>query len=233
LREAAPETLSRILGLVTHDLRNPLAALSSNIGFLQMVGSEFSGEVREAVDDLVLSVEALGRIVDSLELVGHDLASRSFPPPVAVAVGSILRAVSPHVERGAKSHGVTVEWDQAAAENASVVAAEQPLVLSLSALLHNAVTVSPARSIVRCSVVVQGNEVQFVVQDDGPALTLGMRERALRADEQADIKGERGARYSRGLGLYAVAQAAQLAGVEVLVGNHPGGSEISLVGRRA
>src|SRR5690606_33632875 len=83
IAEESPSTIADVLGLITHDMRNPLAALSSNVGFLNMVSDGMSEDAREAVDDLQLSVEAMGRIIDSLELLCHDLKSQKFGTAMA------------------------------------------------------------------------------------------------------------------------------------------------------
>ena len=106
LREESAEIIGGVLGLLTHDLRNPLAALSSNVGFLNMVGDAFGEDVREALSDVQLSIEAMARIVDSLELVSHDLGHLTAPPPIAVRILDLVRAVLPPVQRAAESHGV-------------------------------------------------------------------------------------------------------------------------------
>lgn len=229
LREVSLDRLGKVLGLVTHDLRNPLAALSSNVGFLQMVGGELSEEIKEAVDDLVLSVEALGRIVDSLELVGHELSDRGPGPASALVVASLIRSVKSPVERGARSHGVRVGFDLGECESLRVWAFEQSFLACLSSLLHNALTVAPSGSTVTLRLSADETHVTFSVEDEGPALAAALRRRAFSAEAQPDIKGDRAARYSRGLGLYAVSRAAQLAGVVVEVAERESGSRISLV----
>jgi signal transduction histidine kinase len=99
----------------------------------------------------------------------------------------------------------------------------------LSALLQNALTVAPSGSTVALRLTSDGSGVRFCVEDDGPALKSDLRERAFSAGAQPEIKGDRAARYSRGLGLYAVSRAAQLAGVVVEVGERERGSRITIV----
>jgi signal transduction histidine kinase len=229
LREATGVELGRVLGLLTHDLRNPLAALSSNVGFLQMVGTDFTDETKEAVDDLVLSVEALGRIIDSLELVGHELAERKPGATSSLEVSSLLRSVKSHAERGAQSHGVSIIWKTDGAERLRVQAMEQALLASLGALIHNALTVSPSAGEVVVEVLQEGTDIVFAVRDRGPGLVEELRERAFSAAAQPQIKSDRRVRYSRGLGLYAVARSAFLAGAKVVVVPQEEGSTIELV----
>jgi signal transduction histidine kinase len=233
LRDASGAHLAKIMGLLAHDLRNPLAALSSNVGFLQMVGKELPDETKEAVEDLVLSVEALGRIVDSLEMIGHELSDRRPGSPSILEVASLLRAVRPPADRGAASHGVTIDWKLERAASLRVLASEQPFLASLGSLIHNALTVAPSASRVTVEICVEEGSVSFCVFDGGPELPEELRPRVFSAAGQAEIKSERRARYSRGLGLYAVARAAHLAGALLEVRPQASGSCMALVVPRA
>lgn len=229
VREASGVHLAKILGLLAHDLRNPLAALSSNVGFLQMVGNELPDETKEAVEDLVLSVEALGRIVDSLEMVGHELADRVPGSPSILEVASLLRAVRPPADRGAASHGVKIHWKSDQGQALRVVANEQPFLSALGSLIHNALTVTPSTSSVTVEISQEDGQASFCVLDDGPELPEELRALVFSAAGQSEFKGERRARYSRGLGLYAVARAAHLAAARLEVRPQPSGSCIALV----
>jgi signal transduction histidine kinase len=229
IREESPDRIGGVLGLITHDLRNPLAALSSNAGFLHMVGDSFSEEVREALHDVQLSIEALTRIVDSLELVSHDLGTISGPAPIVVRVGDLLRTVLPPVERAAQSHGVQLVMFRNGHDDDRIRVGEVYFIRSLVALLLNAITAAPARSEVVCSLLVDGDDFVFRVTDDGAALDPGLTEAALSAVGQLEIKTARAGRYSRGLGLYVVARSSELAGAHIRVGSSQTGSVIELV----
>lgn len=229
LAEEKPSVLADILGLVTHDIRNPLAALSSNVGFLNMVGEGMTEDAREAVADLQLSIEAMGRIIDSMELVCHDLKSHRPSAPTALSVGSVIRSVRGQAERAAESHGVQLEFDCSAHEADRFIAGEVPFLRALSALIHNALTVAPPRSLVRVSVQVSAAGMSFLVEDSGPRLSEELAETALTAAGQVEIKTAPGGRYSRGLGLYPVARSAELASVKLRFLERESGSAIELL----
>lgn len=229
LAEEKPSVLADILGLVTHDIRNPLAALSSNVGFLNMVGDTMSEDAREAVADLQLSIEAMGRIIDSMELLCHDLKSHQPGTPMALSVGSVIRSVRGQAERAAESHGVQLEFKCEAHDADRFIAAEVPFLRALSALIHNALTVAPPRSLVTLSVHVDAAGVSFLVEDSGPRLSEELAESALTAAGQVEIKTAPGGRYSRGLGLYPVARSAELASVKLRFLERESGSAIELL----
>ena len=58
-----------LLGLIVHDLRNPLSALHSNASFLQSARDTTSEDAKEALEDVSASCEALGHIIDNVELL--------------------------------------------------------------------------------------------------------------------------------------------------------------------
>src|SRR5690606_9941713 len=106
----------------------------------------------------------------------HDLADRPPGRPTTLTVASLVRSVQGHAERGAQSHGVKLEWELAGCEELRVLAIEQPFLIALSALVHNAITVAPARSTVSCRLESEGSNLSFSVLDDGPELAPDLRE---------------------------------------------------------
>lgn len=229
LREEAPENIGDLLGLITHDLRNPLAALSSNVGFLQMLTSEMKEEAKEAIDDLQISLEALGRIADGLELLGHELTGRVHETPTTRDVGSILRSVGKPALRSAKSHEVTLTFATEEQEAIRFRASDQAFSRALSALIHNALTVAPQRSEVTLRVRVEADLVIFRVEDNGPSLSPEMLQSIGTAEAQNRLKSDRRARYSRGLGLFTVHHFSRRAGAVLRVGESAQGSALELV----
>lgn len=233
LREESAEIVGAVLGLLTHDLRNPLAALSSNIGFLNMVAEPFSEEVREALVDVQLSIEALSRIIDSVELISHDLGAHSAPAQLSVRIGDVMKAALPPVERAAVSHGVHLNTGRGGMDDDRILVGELYFTRALVALLLNAITAAPPRSTVRLDVLRDGDNVVFQVMDDGDALDPDLAEAAFSAAGQVEIKTKKAGRYSRGLGLYVVARSAELAGAHLRVISSNSGSVIDLVCKQA
>ncbi len=233
LRDESAETIGGVLGLLTHDLRNPLAALSSNVGFLNMVGDSFSDDVREAIEDVHLSIEALTRIVDSLELLAHDLGPLETMSPMSVRIADRLRSLLPPIERAAASHGVELAIATNGHDEDRILVGEVYFGRALSALLLNAITAAPPRSMVRLNILAEGQDFIFRVTDEGEALDPALAEAALSAAGQVEIKTTKAGRYSRGLGLYVVARSAEVAAAHVRVGSSDTGSAIELVCKQA
>lgn len=226
--QAANGDLGEVLGLVVHDLRNPLAALSSNLGFLKMAADKLDPELKEAIDDLGLSVEVLARIADSLEVLATDLRSQLAARTSAISVLAVMDSIRSPVERAAQSHGVELSMSSSFAGR--VLASEPFFSRSLTALLMNAVSSAPRRSRVELATSELGQKLVFRVSDRGPAVPPELFEEAKSLLGQVRLKGRVEARYSRGLGLYVVARTASLAQAEFRPGAVEGpGSALELI----
>ncbi|HSC86280.1 MAG TPA: HAMP domain-containing sensor histidine kinase [Polyangiaceae bacterium] len=209
LSDLEPEQLGELLGLLTHDLRNPLAALSSNVGYMGLVGKALTPELQEALFDLQLSVEAMARLADSLETLGHEL--RGIEPALAstVELKGLLAGLLPFVERAASSYGVKLQVELGSLRPLRAV--EPALARALSNLLHNAVGLAPPASTVRLSSYDEGDHVVLRVEDGGVPLPGDLLDLALSPAGQLALKSNPAGRYSRGLGLYVAARSASLA----------------------
>ena len=66
----AKASVGALLALVAHDLRNPLSALHSNVGFLESALGPKEQDSIDALADIVASCSSLKHIIDNLELLG-------------------------------------------------------------------------------------------------------------------------------------------------------------------
>src|SRR5690606_3048732 len=67
------EVLGELLGLLAHDLRNPLSALHSNVGYLGSLSERYDDDAKEAIADALLSCDSLRTVIDSVEILSHVL----------------------------------------------------------------------------------------------------------------------------------------------------------------
>lgn len=207
--ESDREILGRVLELLAHDLRNPLSALHSNLGYLKNVTPPSADtDVLEAITDGLASCEGLSHIIANLSAFAQLL--RQAPQPAAVPAPA-LAFVSEALKRTAntaRTYGTTIELDVAeSARNTRLSLSNELLSRALVNLILNAIHCSPRRSLVRLTLALEGDTtLRLCVHDHGPPLEA--------ADDAFGVVGQlasktnpRG-RYSRWLGLHVASIAA-------------------------
>ncbi|HVU02343.1 MAG TPA: HAMP domain-containing sensor histidine kinase [Polyangiaceae bacterium] len=200
--------IGELLGLLAHDLRNPLSALHSNLGFLRSVLPEGDVDAKEAVDDGLVSCDGLAHIIDNIDLLGQALQrggpTESSTLDLAIVADEAVR----HIQAMARSHGVSLVLAPPSGP-VPVKGSRDFLSRALSNLVRNAVQHSPAGSTVRVAVASRGAEGVATVTDPGSTLGAETRLLAFTAKGQIASKAVPNGRYSRGLGLYSAALAAR------------------------
>jgi signal transduction histidine kinase len=212
-----------LMALVVHDLKNPLAALLSNIGF---VGSCVRGDrvASEAVHDCQLSLEVLVRLVENLGAIGSLETGRGRGGDVDVAVGEAITSVEARMRRHAAAAGMRVVASCAPGVGRIAVSAKL-LELALDNLVATSLAYAPPGSTVRVEARrADDHTVVIAVVDDGEPVPEEARPLLLRRDGQAALKAAGGGRYGRGLGLYLAAIVARAAGGELSAGEVGGSS---------
>lgn len=208
--------IGSLLGLLAHDLRNPLSALHSNVGFLESVVGSADPDAREALADVTASCSSLKHIIDNLELLG--LAVLDQPPRLErgpVGLVDLVNDVLGRLEVVASSYGVQITFEGAAQRQVRLLAHREMLARALANLLFNAIQHGGSKTAIAVSVAVSGTSATVVISDSGPPLSEELRATAFTAPGQLVSKSESYGRYSRGLGLFAATIAAGLAGAEV------------------
>jgi signal transduction histidine kinase len=219
------QLIGELLGLLAHDLRNPLSALHSNLGYLDTMLSSQDGEAREAVEDGVVSCDGLSHVIDNVDLLGQVLRGglrvQRGPSPVAALIAGAVERCQP----AAKSHGLTLELDPRARQLHAVVDVGRDLATrALTNLIRNSIQHAPPSSIVTVSAAVEGQWICVQVRDTGSTLSDDNRENAFTAEGQVAAKARSNSRYSRGMGLYCARLAARLCSAEIRVLPTPSGS---------
>lgn len=219
------ETLGELLSLLAHDLRNPLSALHSNMGYLR---SALDGrgeaperdycteeDVQEAIADAVISCDGLTHLIDNLELLGQNLRGTDRRAAQPVAVVALVQEVLSRCARVAESHGLQVEFDAGSlSDSIEIVTRKEHLSRALSNLVRNAIQHSPSGAPVIVRVEVSETSVDVFVLDQGSALPSERRELAFSTRGQVNSKSGEW-RYGRGLSLLSANLAATSAGVRV------------------
>lgn len=215
-----PRVIGELLALLAHDLRNPLSALHSNLGFLKAVQPSDDPDVVEAFEDGFVSCDGLNHIIDNLDLLGHVLRGEPSAGRTTVDVLEVVREVVERSQHAAKSHGVSLGLDP---DSGSVRADLSPELTgrAVSNVVRNAVQYATGERRVRVHVVdSDGGGVEIRVDDTGAAVAPVD---PFTAEGQAASKSVPSGRYGRGLGLYCAALAAQADGWGLRVAGAPPG----------
>jgi signal transduction histidine kinase len=224
-----PGIIGELLGLIAHDLRNPLSALHSNLGFLRSVLAPSEHDARDAVDDGIVSCDGLAHIIDNIDLFGQALRGAERGDAIVSDLGGLVAEVVRATHPMAQSHGVDLKVDEAVVERVAVESPRDLLARALSNLIRNSIQHSPSGAGVRVAMRVSPSEVIVSVRDEGTALTGEVRRDAFTAGGQIASKSIPNGRYSRGLGLYCAALAAAAAGATVRGIDVPSGNGFELV----
>lgn len=211
-----PHVIGELLGLIAHDLRNPLSALHSNISFLGSVLDDADDDSREALADAVVSCDGLSWIIDNLDLLSYVLRGR---PPMASArlpIAPLVGEVVARIGGAACSHGIEVVVDPALATLQTHVRAHREMLSrALGNLLLNAIQHGRGDSPIRISAREEDGHCYVRIVDAGVPLAEELRGDGFSAAGQLASKGMGGGRYSRGIGLYSAKVAAIAAGADV------------------
>ncbi len=225
------QLIGELLGLLAHDLRNPLSALHSNLGYLDTVLTSQDDEAREAVEDGIVSCDGLSHVIDNVDLLGQVLRGglrvQKTPSPVAALIAGAVERCQP----AARSHGLTLELDAKTRQlHAAVDVGRDLATRALANLIRNSIQHAPPASTVSVTASLEGKHVRVLVRDSGTSLSEEIRESAFTAEGQVAAKSRANSRYSRGMGLYCARLAARLCGAEIVVLDVPvtGGNTFQL-----
>ena len=210
LAEEAGRGKDEFLAVLGHELRNPLAPITTALELMERMGDERTRPEREI---LQRQLGYMGRLVDDLldvsRITGKRLAIRLEPlrlagliEPVIDAARSQLGGRSLRVEMTPEAQGAWLRGD------------EVRLAQVLSNVLGNAVKFTGATGRIDVTVTVAGDEVQIEVRDDGVGMPPEVLEHAFDTFFQAPQEVDR-ARGGFGLGLAIVKSLVELHGGSV------------------
>jgi signal transduction histidine kinase len=212
----APETLGELLAFLVHDLRNPLSALRTNLGFLGSLESNEPDSMKEALDDGIASCDGLAAMIDNIDLIGRALRGGLAESASPIRLAPALQDVCARTRIAGASHEVKVALAPEARTTLVSVRVSQPLLLAtLDNLVRNGIQLAPPRTTVRISLEVDARAAAVLIEDDGPPLAEEHRTAVFTAEGQLRLKGHPGGRYSRALGLWCARLAADAIGAEL------------------
>jgi signal transduction histidine kinase len=221
--EAAHQRLREFLGMITHDLRNPLAAI---LGYLQIIHkrpAEITSErQRRALSSIEAAAHQIDRLVGDLQDAGTIGAGHFSIQTARINLLEVARRVIDIHQALTISHQLILDapeqlegqWD---GERVSQL---------LTNLVSNAIKYSPAGGEVRVTVRQTASEVVVSVSDQGIGLSREQIEQLFqpftRLYHHRDVQGV-------GLGLYICKAIAEAHSGRIWVESEPGqGSTFSV-----
>ena len=207
---------SAFLADASHELRTPLTILSGQLEVLAMDEHPTAEEIRHVERIVRAEIDRMGRLVEDLMLLAH-AADAGFLRPEPIDLPEFL---------GAMRDGLHLS-----AERRLELASVPPLVLeadpdrltqALRNLLRNAIVHTEPGGLVRLSAQDRGDSVWLIVDDDGPGVPTGERERIF--DRFARLDASRGRDGGgAGLGLSIVRAITHAHGGDIWVERSPEG----------
>lgn len=212
--DSAFEAQRRFIQEASHELRNPLAVIRTNLEVTAADPDSTIQDYEQTCEVVGRSVERMSRVVDDLLVFGrHDaLPARDEPVDVARLVGGMADEFSGIVE----AQGVTIE--AAATAGLWVQGDVESLRQALANLLSNAARVAPAGSAIRIAAGAEAGWVWMAVEDRGPGIEPDDQDRIFQRFERGRDPSYEGA----GLGLTIVRQIVEAHRGEVRLVSEPG-----------
>ncbi|MDQ3280567.1 MAG: ATP-binding protein [Acidobacteriota bacterium] len=168
--QQAVRAREEVLAIVSHDLRNPLSAVSLGAALLQ-TSEALAEEDREQLDTIEVSAKRMNRLIADLLDVTRLEGGKRLPIETApVEVADLLGEVAEIFRAQASVSSVTIAYD-ADAQVPAVRADRHRIMQVLSNLIGNAMKFTPpgGRIDVRATVEEQ-QRVLFTVADTGPGI---------------------------------------------------------------
>ncbi len=189
---------SRLVGMIIHDLRNPLFAV---IGFLELIDESLTDESeKEHLNMAMNSATRLNQLINSL-LEVHSLEKETKHMKLEqISVDELVSNAVLNFQEIARKKSIHLQ------ESVSMVDAySDPAYLSriVDNLLSNAIKYSPRHSRVLVEVLDKGDAWEFAVKDEGPGISEEDQANLYQMFGRLSAKPT-GGEESTGLGLYTV-----------------------------
>jgi signal transduction histidine kinase len=210
------ESQRQFIHEASHELRNPLAVIRTNIDVTLADEYATPDELRHTAEIVQKSTERMSRLVDDL-LIYARKGSLSLERE-RVDAADIVNEAADEFATTADAKEIVLERDT---EPGLFVDADRlALRQALANLLANALRVSPERTTVRVSAGRKPGWIWMGVEDQGPGIAADDQDRVFQRFWRAD--GEEFEKGRSGLGLTIVRQIAEAHGGEVRLVSEPG-----------
>lgn len=206
--------LRELLHLVSHDLRNPLAAIVTNLEFARrlVVEEEVDQDLRESVEDSVVACDVLKRVVANFDVLAK---GRDVNPTLGeVSVAAVVQDVARRCRERAEQASLTIDVDDGGVKSQAMLD-KSLFSLAVENLIANSIQHAPRDTSISVRVEEEDRGVTVTVGDTGKSVPADHRALAMEPKSHTP-KGRQGpTRYGRGLSLLSARAAASLTGVEM------------------
>jgi signal transduction histidine kinase len=211
--QQAVRAREEVLAIVSHDLRNPLNAITLAASLLRT-----SGEDREQVETISLSAKRMSRLIEDLLDVTRLEGGKRLPiEPARVDVTTLMEEAYDLFKAQAAASEVNLGFEPA--ENVPPVYADRHRVMQvLSNLIGNSLKFTPPEGTISVRADTWGSEVLFTIADTGPGIP---------AENLNDVftpywQAKRAERHGAGLGLPIAKGIVEAHGGRIWVESQPG-----------
>jgi len=216
--ETAFEGQRRFIQDASHELRNPLAVIRTNLDVALSDPNPDPEELRRTAAVVQRTASRMSRLVDDLlASARHGITDQ---PPELVDLRTITAETVDEFTAPAEARGITLAGHAAA--DVHVNGDRTALKQALANLIGNAVRLAPEGSTITVEAGVKDSWAYVSVADEGPGIPVEHQEqifeRFWRAPGQQEVDGER----RSGLGLTIVQEIAERHGGTVALASQPG-----------
>ena len=207
---------ARFASDVAHELRTPLTTLLTSLSVLEGRRDELSPESQEALELLARDIRRMEQTAaDLIEIAKHDanvVTAEVEPLPTATVINRLLTRL--------RRPELPVDIDREASRSL-VQVDERRLERVLTNLLNNADTHGGGAT--RLAVEGKNGRIVIAVEDNGPGVPLGERERVFERFARGSNTQPSGQYTGSGLGLALAAENTRLQGGRIWVESTPSG----------
>jgi PAS domain S-box-containing protein len=200
------------LAMLAHELRNPLAPISSAAQLLRHARLD-EARMRSITDIIIRQVGHITGLVDDLIDVSRVtrglISTEKNPQHMQGIVNDALEQVRPTIE--ARRHQLTVEMP---AQRLGILGDQKRVVQVITNLLNNAAKYTPPGGHIALALTREGNWVRLDVRDDGIGISPELLPRVFDLFTQGERSADR-AQGGLGVGLAVVKSLAELHGGRV------------------
>lgn len=218
------EAKDEFISIASHQLRTPLTTVK---GYASMISEgdfgKLSAKQKEPVTEILDGSERMNRLVGDLLNVSRIQAGKFYIDTVELDFEQLVAGEVKQLEQLAKSKKVELVYKPPAKKLAPMMLDQNKTEQAVMNLIDNAIhySASPGGGHVQVSLEVHGNEVVFLVRDDGIGVPRDKQAKLFtkmfRADNAKEVRPD-----GTGLGLYLVKRVVEDEGGHVVFASEPG-----------